>query len=397
VVLNTGKMLVWACAFVATAQAGSGSFGRAENSLGSLHDTAALKRGAFNKIEVLQNENSELQVEEEELAQQKKQLETQLKVEAQLETDLQTQNTQLQEDNGALRKDNEELKSLVKQLKEENMELLTGVPSKLQASIASIDASASTSSSQPINEEVTAFTSMVSHIAKVGHDCPEDAVEQGPGVTCRSLGNSEDPGFCKSAAGCETPDTPVCTVGILGQHGCWNYEEDEPRLGDTHNLTPDQSKLCFNRVEWEKACRQNTPDGDKEECLSSALKWKALARDQCLGKTTVDWHSFVDQIVVINLKRRKNRKTFMQTVLTNLVRIPEMLHQNVEDILEMSQGVPQSKVRFFDAIDLSQWGKKSFTNRLLQIFGQDPSTLLFDTQQTGMPSEWACCQKRSVL
>jgi hypothetical protein len=84
------------------------------------------------------------------------------------------------------------------------------------------------------------------------------------------------------------------------------------------------------------------------------------------------WSDFVDQILVINLVRRPDRR-----------------HYNTE--MMKTLGVPDEKLKFFDAIDVKQWATPPFMKRLTDIFHHSPGDLISaDVKEEGTD----CCSKR---
>ncbi len=71
-------------------------------------------------------------------------------------------------------------------------------------------------------------------------------------------------------------------------------------------------------------------------------------RPYCTGQTKYAWHEFLDTILIINLKRRPDRRHYMTQMLLTL-------------------GVPQQKIQFFDAVDVKQWGTVPFQARLALV------------------------------
>jgi hypothetical protein len=111
-------------------------------------------------------------------------------------------------------------------------------------------------------------------------------------------------------------------------------------------------------------CNHSSKDGTGE--FVSCEIQNAHGKTQCNGETS-DWHHFFSSTMIINLKRRPERREYMAAMLRGI-------------------GVPEGKIQFFDAVDVKQWGTVPFTTRLRDILKIEPSTLFVAKED--------CCTKR---
>jgi hypothetical protein len=110
-----------------------------------------------------------------------------------------------------------------------------------------------------------------------------------------------DIGKCNGDGGdpCERMDQPGCGVAVA--EGRWGrcYEDEDRQVA----ASPDHLVRCH-----------------------SVEGYGEITDKLCAGKASVGgWSNFVDRIVVINLKQRPDRKTYMSTMLSRLVRYASRL------------------------------------------------------------------------
>jgi hypothetical protein len=111
--------------------------------------------------------------------------------------------------------------------------------------------------------------------------------------------------------------------------------------------------------------------GTKEtQTLGNFAVCNSKFADFCNGKQHYPWHTFLDSIQIINLKRRPERRRYMTDMLVGI-------------------GVPVEKIKFFDAIDVLEWGTIPFQQRLTKIFNR-PAHEMYDGDIVGHD----CCTRR---
>jgi hypothetical protein len=111
-------------------------------------------------------------------------------------------------------------------------------------------------------------------------------------------------------------------------------------------------------------CRNGKEDGTGEffQCVGVQMHGKP----KCMGQTS-DWHHFFSTVMVINLERRTERREYMKDMLTGI-------------------GVPVTKIRIFNAVDVLQWGTIPFISSLKEMLHVEPASLFLPGND--------CCTKR---
>eukprot|EP00466_Bigelowiella_natans_P017110 jgi/Bigna1/146412/aug1.114_g21120 len=96
--------------------------------------------------------------------------------------------------------------------------------------------------------------------------------------------------------------------------------------------------------------------------------------------TGAELHGLVDDIVIVNLRRRPERRRYIKRMMFHL-------------------GVAEQRYRFFDAFDVREWGIPAFQKRARDVFGRSPESLLdprdIDYGIKGWDKD-ACCHRRLV-